>query len=500
MSRESRLDEFRRVTGATMRAIAHKVELNVNFAPGQPGFTGSEARLPLPARDLPPEDVAQTRGAADSIALRLRHHDSKLHARETPKNEAAREVFEAIEHARVEAIGALQMKGVADNLTASLDEHCRQRGFNRLTEREHAPLGEALRLLAREAMTGLAPPASAKRLVELWRPEIGDAARADLAGLAGVMNDQRAYAKAVRRLISDLDLDPGAEDLEADDSEDQDDNDSKQDDPNEAKGEGGEKDSADSAEMEGSEGESGQEESGETDSAETDMEMKGEGGEDSPNRPGRPPESDPRKRGQNEPSYRPFTEEFDETVEAADLCDPDELARLRQLLDQQLDASADGGRPARQPAAAPAAGQAEPELGIRPRGGDARRGPPAAGRGQPRDAALLQARARYRIPRHGGDAADRQFRLDARAADHGRRHERRHPGAHAGALRRQGRGAGLHHPDVEGRPVARALDRRRQARQSRAAQRSAPYHLQIRRRPLAPRPQEPGPDAARGNS
>ncbi|HEY8013670.1 MAG TPA: cobaltochelatase subunit CobT, partial [Dongiaceae bacterium] len=104
MSRESRLDEFRRVTGATMRAIAHKVELNVNFAPGQPGFTGSEARLPLPARDLPPEDVAQTRGAADSIALRLRHHDSKLHARETPKNEAAREVFEAIELARVEAI------------------------------------------------------------------------------------------------------------------------------------------------------------------------------------------------------------------------------------------------------------------------------------------------------------------------------------------------------------------------------------------------------------
>jgi cobaltochelatase CobT len=336
MSRESRLDEFRRVTGATMRAIAHKVELNVNFAPGQPGFTGSEARLPLPARDLPPEDVAQTRGAADSIALRLRHHDSKLHARETPKNEAAREVFEAIELARVEAIGALQMKGVAANLTASLDEHCRQRGFNRLTEREHAPLGEALRLLAREAMTGLPPPASAKRLVELWRPEIGEAARADLAGLPGVMNDQRAYAKAVRRLISDLDLDPGAEDLEADDSEDQDDNDSKQDDPNEAKGEGGEKDSADSAEMEGSEGESGQEESGETDSAETDMEMKGEGGEDSPNRPGRPPESDPRKRGQNEPSYRPFTEEFDETVEAADLCDPDELARLRQLLDQQL--------------------------------------------------------------------------------------------------------------------------------------------------------------------
>ncbi len=334
-SRETRLDEFRRVTGAAMRAIARQAELNVSFAPGQPGFAGGEARLPLPARDLPPEDVALTRGAADSIALRLRHHDSKLHARETPRNEAAREVFEAIELARVEAIGSLQMKGVAANLAAALDDHCRQRGYNRLTEREHAPLGEALRLLAREAMTGLAPPSSAKRLVDLWRPEIGEAVRADIADLAAVMNDQKAYAKAVRRLISDLDLDASAEDLEADDSEQQDDKDSRQDDPNEAKGEGGEKDSAETAEMEGSEGESG-EEAGETEAADTDQEIKGEGGEDSPNRPGRPPEPDLRKRGQNEPGYRPFTEEFDEVVEAAELCDPDELARLRALLDQQL--------------------------------------------------------------------------------------------------------------------------------------------------------------------
>jgi cobaltochelatase CobT len=334
-TRESRLDEFRRVTAAAMRAIARKAELNVSFAPGQPGLSGGEARLPLPARDLPAEDVALTRGAADSLALRLRHHDNKLHARETPRNEAAREVFEAIELARVEAIGALQMKGVAANLAATLDDHCRQRGFNRLADREHAPLGDALRLLAREAMTGVAAPASGRRLVELWRSEIGDAALADLAELGELMHDQKAYAKAVRRLISDLDLDPGTEDLEADDSEQQDDNDSQQDDPNEAKGDGGEKDSTEAAQMEGSEGEDGEEDAGESE-AETDKEMKGEGGEDSPNRPGRPPEPDLRRRGQNEPVYRPFTQEFDEEVQAADLCDPDELARLRQLLDQQL--------------------------------------------------------------------------------------------------------------------------------------------------------------------
>ncbi len=333
--RESRVDEFRRVTGAAMRAIAHRPALNVTFAPGQPGVAGEEARLPLPARDLPAEDVALTRGAADSLALRLRFHDSKLHAREIPKNEVAREAFEAIETARIEAIGARRMKGVAANLEASLDDHCRQRGYTRVTDRTHAPLGEALRLLAREAMTGQPPPASGKRIVELWKDELGEAARADLAELVKVMHDQRAYARATRRLLDDLDLDLSAEDLNAEENEQQN-NEDQQDDPNEAKGEGGEKESADAAEMEGSEGEEGQDDAGQSDAADSEAEMRGEGGEDSPNRPGRPPETDPRKRGQNEPSYRAFTEEFDEVVEAHDLCDADELARLRQLLDQQL--------------------------------------------------------------------------------------------------------------------------------------------------------------------
>ena len=110
-ARESRIDEFRRVTAAAMRAISHKGQLNVTFAPGQPGISGEEARLPLPARDLPAEDVALTRGAADSIALRLRFHDRKLHARESPRNDQAREAFEAIEQARIEAIGATPDEG-----------------------------------------------------------------------------------------------------------------------------------------------------------------------------------------------------------------------------------------------------------------------------------------------------------------------------------------------------------------------------------------------------
>ena len=131
--------------------------------------------------------------------------------------------------------------------------------------------------------------------------------------------------------------------------------------------------------------------------------------------------------------------------------------------------SAGRDRQARQPPAAPPDGAAEPLLGLRPRRGHARCRAPGAHRRQPDARALLQEGEGHQFPRHRGVAADRQFGLDARPADHGGGDERRHPGPHARALRRQGRDPGLHHPRLEGRPEPRAVARRRQAGQSRAA-------------------------------
>ncbi len=161
-------------------------------------------------------------------------------------------------------------------------------------------------------------------------------------------------------------------------------------------------------------------------------------------------------------------------------------------------ASAGRGRPAREPAAAAIARPAEPRLGFRPGGGSAR--PGAAGpRGhRPLPAALLQAGEGHEFPRHGGDAAPRQFGLHARPADHRGGDLCRHPGADAGALRREGGDPGLHHPGLEGRPEPRGVACRRQATESRAPERPAPHRLQAGRRALAARAQEPRADDARG--
>ena len=130
------VEEFKRVTAATMRAMAHRRELTVSFTGEPPGIEGEAAHLPLPSRELSYDEVSNLRGEADSMALRLRHHNPKAHSRHMPRGQIARTVYEAVEQARVEAIGTRRMAGVAANLNAALEERSRSRGYNRITERD----------------------------------------------------------------------------------------------------------------------------------------------------------------------------------------------------------------------------------------------------------------------------------------------------------------------------------------------------------------------------
>src|SRR5258706_10397055 len=121
------LEEFRRVTATTMRAISKK-DVNVSFVPDGGSLLGQEARITVPARDLPVEDVSRVRGEADSMALKMRHHDRKMHLRPVPRGETARAIFESVEQGRVETLGAKKMAYVAETLSALYLQHSDQRG------------------------------------------------------------------------------------------------------------------------------------------------------------------------------------------------------------------------------------------------------------------------------------------------------------------------------------------------------------------------------------
>ena len=291
--------------------------------------------MTLPARNLPMEDAALVRGEADAAALRLRHHNGSLHASSRPRSQEAREIFDAVEQARCEALGMRRMCGVAQNLDAALSEQYRNRGLNRASSREDAPLCEALRLLAREAMTGTPPPPAARALVDLWRPVLGAEIFQDIAELGNRADDQATFAEKVRDMLTHLDIDIGLEDeLEQDDDED-----SQQQEDSEQDNSGTQTDGDESAEtpttMDGEDSDGSESETSDPQTAEADSEMMEGDGEDDPGRPGQLPELFGQNAQDNE-AYRAFTHEFDETIEADELCDPDELTRLRQLLDQQL--------------------------------------------------------------------------------------------------------------------------------------------------------------------
>ena len=330
----SRAEDFKRATTGAIRALAQSADVQVAFQPGPAGLSGKRARLPVPSRALPDAEMQKLRGAADSVALRLRHHDDAVHARSLPAERDARVVYDALEQARVEIFGAQHMQGVAANLAARLDETCRAEGYDRMTRRDQLPPSSALALLARERMSGQESPEAARAILDMWRETLGDQADAALAQLAASQGDQAEYAHAARRLLAALSL--AEAEVEAQQEPDQEQNEEQgeqsgaQDNATETEGQTqSDQDQMLSASPEEMEGQAADDQSGEID---PDATAEAEG-EDQPAGP------QPRRdRPEEEPPshYKAFIRQFDEEVSAEDLCDPDELARLRQQLDQQL--------------------------------------------------------------------------------------------------------------------------------------------------------------------
>jgi cobaltochelatase CobT len=330
-------EPFKRALASCTRAMARHPELEVAFSSDKPalvtGPEGSKARLPEPPRKANPREVAILRGVADSFALRLACHNDAIHRRHAPQNPAARSLFDAVEQARVEAIGARRMQGVASNLTAMLDDRYHRSPFAEARTREEAPLEDAVAMLARERLTGLQPPPGARRLTELWRGFIEEKAGADLDKLNGALLDQRAYARLVQKLLTALGL-ASESDADAEDSDNEDEK-KPPEEPDEAQGEGEEQKSEESMQREAADDTSDDADEGATDTVEApsaELEDEGDAGaaeEAAENRPPQPQE----RRGTD---YKAYTTRFDEVVEADQLCEPEELQRLREYLDKQL--------------------------------------------------------------------------------------------------------------------------------------------------------------------
>jgi cobaltochelatase CobT len=333
--KEAPTEPLKRSIAACLRAVAQKPDLEVTYASDRPALTGDKARLPEPPRKLNPGDVAIIRGHADSMALRLACHDGAVHRRLAPEGQAARALFDAVEQSRVEAIGARRMTGVAHNLTAMIEDRYHRGGkYEEITDRADAPIEDAVALMVRERLTGLTPPPAATKIVDLWRDFIEERAGHDLDGLLKTIENQRSFGRSVRELLTSLDM---ADEAMLDQNEDEDDEEQDQN-QDQSDGEAQEQSQGERAEMEASDEASDELDEGATEAADApsgelpDEADQADSEEASESR--RPPAS--RSNEARGPDYRSFTARFDEVVDAEDLCDPDELSRLRAYLDKQL--------------------------------------------------------------------------------------------------------------------------------------------------------------------
>ena len=334
--KDDRAERFKGVLGTAMKTIALDPELAVSFGNDQPMLTGHKARLPQVSAATTLKDIAITRGLSDSFALRLANHKDDIHNRYMPQGKNARAMFEAVEQARIEAIGANAMPGVAMNLSAMLDDKYSKTVVNRTSNRRDTPLEEAVGLILRERLTGEAPPPAVRSYVNLWRSWVEEKAHGNLDTLAASLHDQQHFAKLSRDLIAALDM---ADELGEDPDKGEENEEEASEDPgeqNEApEGEDQESEQQASEDMQEAEGESESAEmearSIDTDEQPDEQEAEDDTEGEEPYRPQLPFSNNAK-----EDFYKVYANTFDEVVSASDLCDDEELTRLRAYLDKQL--------------------------------------------------------------------------------------------------------------------------------------------------------------------
>ncbi len=331
-------DPFKKALTEATKVMADDPELSVSFTVDPPGATQDTVRLPQVTRRMTHDEVLLARGTADALALRHKHHDIATHARYAPQGELARGIYEAMENARCEAVGARDMPGTLGNIDAKIADEAMRRGYGEITDQADAPLSEAAGYLVRQLATGRDLPADAQNVLDLWKGFFEDKASGTLDNLQDMLADQADFARFTRQVIADLGYgdqlgdDPDAED---DDSDEQSEESDEQDDNPDSQGQDDEQEEAEASPEQSQDEQQDQSQASVTMDDMADMEQGDEAELPEGEAPMDPPP--PAPVSEADPDYKVYCTDFDEEIRAEDLAEPAELERLRAYLDQQLE-------------------------------------------------------------------------------------------------------------------------------------------------------------------
>jgi len=332
-------DPFKKALAEATKVMANDPELTISYTVDPSGLSGDAMRLPQVSRRMTRDEVLLARGTADALALNRKYHDEGVHARYAPPGDMARDLYEAMETARCEAMGARDMPGTAGNIDAKIGHEAMRRGYDQCREPSEAPLAVAAGYMIRHLATGRDLPPAAQNVMELWRGYIEDQAGDTLSDLDDTLASQADFARFARKVITDLgygdQLGDDPDQLDEDQQDDAEQSDEEEQDP----------DSAGSEDQDDQDAEANPEQSQEDqqDAAQaqvsTDEMADQEMGEDAEMPEGEAPLEPPAPQPVSEadPDYKVYQGAYDEEIAAEDLAEPVELERLRAYLDQQLE-------------------------------------------------------------------------------------------------------------------------------------------------------------------
>ncbi|MBU3001083.1 cobaltochelatase subunit CobT [Roseovarius nubinhibens] len=331
-------DPFKKALAEATKVMADDSDLTVTYSVDPAGVSGDAMRLPQVSRRMTRDEVLMARGTADALALRHKYHDAKTHAKYAPPGQMARELYEAMETARCEAVGARAMPGTASNIDVKIEAEARRQGFDQITEASEAPLPTAAGYLIRHLATGRDLPPGAQNVMELWRGFIEAEAGGTLENLQDMLADQSAFARFARQIIDDLGYgDQLGDDPDSEDDDQQDEAEESADEEQDPESQGDDDSSPEDADADP---EQQQDDTQDQSQAQVSMDemAEDEAGEETEMPEGEAPlDPPPPPASEADPDYTVYTTRFDEEVHAEDLAEPAELERLRAYLDQQLE-------------------------------------------------------------------------------------------------------------------------------------------------------------------
>ena len=336
---ENPSEPFKKALAEATRVLADDPEVGVTYSVDPPGMNADSIRLPQISRRMSKEEVLLARGTADAYALRRKFHDDATHARYEPQGQMARDLYEAMETARCEAVGARTMPGTAGNIDAKIGSEASRKGYAQIENASEAPLAVAAGYLVRSLATGRELPEGAQNVLDLWREHIEGQGFDTLRNLDDVLGDQTAFAKLARQLIDDLGYgdqlgeDPDDMEDETEEENQQDEEQPQQDDQNEDK-----EDTSDDQDENPQDSDAEQTEAAQAELNAEDVEdMEDAEEQDMPDgeNPLDPPP--PAPHSDADPDYVVWNTEHDEEIKAEELAEAAELERLRAYLDKQLE-------------------------------------------------------------------------------------------------------------------------------------------------------------------